>query len=160
MNSKITKSINGMRELKNLAEKHNIGEALLHQSNLQKIYYLIGKGRRIMFTEQNIDKEFTLKQKWQKIIDFLYKEFRIKEEILMDEKSKLWKNEEKAEENKRKAFNIANEPSLTVVKYVLCSETDHLINVTKKGNPLSTTLHVPDLQNCNLEVYIEVYIYI
>ena len=66
-----------------------------------------------------------------KIIDFLYEELRIKEEILMYEKSKLGKNEEKSEENKRKAFNIANEPSLTVVKYVLCNETDHVINVTK-----------------------------
>ena len=51
----------------------------------------------------------------------------------MDEKSKLGKNEEKAGENKRKAFNIANEPSLTVAKCVLCSETDNAINVTKKG---------------------------
>ena len=68
----------------------------------------------------------------------------------MDEKSKLGKNEEKAEKNKRKAFNIANEPSLTVVKYMLCSETTHVINVTKKENPFSTTLHVPDLQKCNL----------
>ena len=91
-----------------------------------------------MFTEQNIDKEFTLKQKWQKIIDFLYKELRRKEEILMDERSKLGKNEEKAEENKRKAFNIANEPSLTVAKCVLCSETDHVINVTKKGKSVVT----------------------
>ena len=65
----------------------------------------------------------------------------------MDEKSKLGKNEEKAEENKRNAFNIANKPPITVVKY----ETDHVINVTKKENPLSTTLHVPDLQKCNLE---------
>ena len=47
----ITQLIYGMKELNNLAEKHNIEEALFHQSNLQKIYDLIGKGRQIMFTE-------------------------------------------------------------------------------------------------------------
>ena len=47
----ITQLINRTKELNNLAEKHNIEEALFHQNYLQKIYDLIGKGRQIMFTE-------------------------------------------------------------------------------------------------------------
>ena len=35
--------INGMIELKNLQEKHNVEESLFHQSNLHKIHDLIGK---------------------------------------------------------------------------------------------------------------------
>ena len=57
--NQITKLINGMTELNNLAEKHKIEESLFHQSNIQKIYDLIGKWRLIKFTEQNIDKELT-----------------------------------------------------------------------------------------------------
>ena len=41
--NQITKLINGMAELNNLAEKHKIEESLFHQSNIQKIYDLIGK---------------------------------------------------------------------------------------------------------------------
>ena len=41
----MTKLINGIK----LTEKHGIEEALFHQSNLVKIYDLIGKGRQIRF---------------------------------------------------------------------------------------------------------------
>ena len=88
----MTKLINGMKELIKLAEKHGIEEALFHQSNLVKIYDLIGKGRQIRFVEQNIDKEMTLKQEWQNFIDFLHRELRSKEKLLMCEKFKLENN--------------------------------------------------------------------
>ena len=111
-----------MTELNNLAEKRKIEESLFHQSNIQKIYDLIRKWRPIKFTEQNIDKELTLKQKWNRIIGFLQKELRIKEEILMNEKSKLVKSKEKLEDNKHKVFNAKNELPPKVTKCVLCGE--------------------------------------
>ena len=73
----ITKLINGMKEL-NLAERHNIEDALFHQSNLQKRYDLIGNWRLIKFSERNIDKKFTQNKNGKKIVDFLNKELRIK----------------------------------------------------------------------------------
>ena len=131
--NQITKLINGMTELNNLAEKHIIAESLFHKSNIQKIYDLIGKWRLIKFTEQNIDKELTLKQKWNRIIGLLQKELRVKEEILMNEKSRLVKSEEKLEDIKHEVFNAKYELPPKVTKCVLCGETDHVITVTKKG---------------------------
>ena len=132
----MTKLINGMKELIKLAEKHGIEEALFHQSNLVKIYDLIGKGRQISFVEQNIDKEMTLKQEWQNIIDFLHKELRSKEKLFMCEKFKLENNEKTTTDNeKRKAYvmHVMSELPSKDTKCVLCSNTDHGITVTRKG---------------------------
>ena len=90
----ITKLINGMKKLNELARKHKIEEILFHPSNLVKIFDLIGKGRQIKCieqiknTEQNTGYKMSIKQKWEKIISFLDSEIKVKEEVLFLEKSK------------------------------------------------------------------------
>ena len=67
----LTKLINGMKELSDLAEKHKIEENLFHSSNLVKIYDVIGRKRQIKFMERNLGKEMSVKEEWSGIISFL-----------------------------------------------------------------------------------------
>ena len=78
-------------------------------------------GRQIRFVEQNIDKEMTLKQEWQNIIDFLHEELMSKEKLLMCEKFKLENNEKTTTDNEKRKAYVMSELTSKDTKCVLCS---------------------------------------
>ena len=129
-----------MKKLNELARKHNIEEILFHPSNLVKIFDLIGKGRQIKCieqiknTEQNTGYKMPIKQKWEKIISFLDSEIKVKEEVLLLEKSKPEINDSSKSNDgndKRKTYNCTNETK--IAKCVICGENDHVTTLTRKG---------------------------
>ena len=136
----ITKLINGVKKLNELARKHKIEEILFHPSNLVKIFDLIGKGRQIKCieqiknTEQNTGYKMSIKQKWENIISFLDSEIKVKEEVLLLEKSKPEINDSSNSNDgndKRKTYNCTNETK--IAKCVICGENDHVTTLTRKG---------------------------
>ena len=82
-------------DLHNLAKKHKIEENLFHSSNLAKMFHLIGRRGHVEITKRFLDMENPSdKQKWEEIIKYLDKELKIKQEILLYEKSLSMKTEE------------------------------------------------------------------
>ena len=137
----ITKLINRMKELRTLAEKHNIEEDLFHGSNLGKIYNLLGEKREKEIVKQNMNTKMTKKEIWSKIIDFLHKELRLEEEMLMRKKSLIGKASEgfskkKYGEYDSKNFNSNRDEDSKSPKCIICGKTDHVVTVTKKGKSL------------------------
>ena len=118
-----------------MAEKHGIEESLFHSSNLVKIYDLIGRKRQMTFMTQSLGKELTIKKKWQNIIGFLSNELRVREEVVLYEKSKVGKNDVNVKlkfvEDKHKAYNSTEYSKFA--KCVLCGKTDHVATVTRRG---------------------------
>ena len=80
--------VNVMSDLKVLAHKHKIENALHHSSNLGIIYNQIGNQRESKFISKNIDIRMDERGKWNKIIEFLRREVRIKEEQVLSEKAR------------------------------------------------------------------------
>ena len=96
-----------------------------------------------------IERGLTLKQEWIEIIDFLQRELRIKEKILLNEKSRAKASEENLGDTKRKAFNVEN--GFPVVnKCVLCGKTDHIATVTKNGKSLIHYFACPEFAKMRL----------
>ena len=62
------------------------------------------KWRFDKFTENTIKRGLTLKQEWKEIIDFLQRELRIKEKILLNEKSRAKAREENLGDTKRQGI--------------------------------------------------------
>ena len=56
-------------------------------SNRANIYHLIGKKRQMKIMEQTLDTDMTDQEKWEKIIKFLDNEQKLKEQMLLFEKS-------------------------------------------------------------------------
>ena len=75
-------------ELTYLAKKHNIEGGLFHTSNLAKVYNLIGRRRKTEITKSCIRSgEMAVKYIWENIIQFLDEELKVKERMLLFEKS-------------------------------------------------------------------------
>ena len=121
----LIKLINGLKELSILAENHKIEGNLYHSSNFGKVYDLVGRKRQLEFMKQNLGKELTIKEEWQKMNVFLNNELRLKEEILMLDKSRLGKDTTlpKDGEEKRKVYNCLNHISALDAHFVVMMTT-------------------------------------
>jgi hypothetical protein len=84
----ISKLLNSMGELRDLAAKHGLKDQLYHHSYLGIIYDLIGNERREKFIAKHIKSKLTCEEKWKTLMEFLTHELRVKEEIVLDEKSR------------------------------------------------------------------------
>ena len=70
--------------LRDLVEKHSIGDVLYHPNNLGIIFGLIGDQRRRKFTSENVNVKKTSQKKWDRIMQFLKCELRIKERLVSE----------------------------------------------------------------------------
>ena len=68
----ISMLVNGMGELENLAEKHNIKDQLYHHSYIGMIFELIGNQRREKFAYKSVGIQMTCEEKWKKLKFFLW----------------------------------------------------------------------------------------
>ena len=122
-----------MNELKTLAEKHKIEDALFHSSNLAKIYKLIGEKWQHQFLKQIIDQKKSKKDIWLAIIDFLNKELRVKEEELLLKSSD--KKKPKEAEFHPKTFNSHRDGTQKPV-CSFCGQDDHVVTISEKGKSI------------------------
>ena len=89
----ITKIRNCMMELCSLAKKHGIETRLFHNSNLAKIYFLIGRKRQADIMKKLLDTSPTDQETWNEIIKYLDRELKVKEQILLFNKCHLGNSE-------------------------------------------------------------------
>lgn len=132
----ISKLRNLMMELCALAEKHDLEGILYHPSNLAKIYSLIGKKRQSEIMKKLLKKDASDKDAWSDIISYLDEELRLKEHILLFNKSHPGSSEGSGKKNDgsggyhSRGTNDAN-PSCA-----LCGKTDHVPTITNNGNKI------------------------
>ena len=132
----ITKVKNLMMELSSLAEKHNIEASLFHSSNLAKIYFLIGRKRQADIIKKMLDVNATEKESWAMIIDYLDRELKVKEQILLFNKSHPGKSEgyERKKTDDKNVFNSYT--TQLPKKCAICEKTDHVPTITNNGNSI------------------------
>ena len=126
--------VNVMSDLKVLAHKHKIENALYHSSNLGIIYNQIGKQRESKFISKNIDIRMDEQGKWNKIIEFLRREVRIKEEQVLSEKARTHISEtthksSNIDTHSRKSYVSTNDSGQNPVICFICGKDDHVVSV-------------------------------
>ena len=84
----ISRLLNSMAELTNLAEKHSIKDQLYHHSYLALIFDIIGDDRKEKFTYHNVNVKLNCGEKWNKLMEFLTYELKVIENLVLDQKSK------------------------------------------------------------------------
>ena len=78
---------NIMKDLSTLATEHNIEGQLYEGGGLEKIFSLIGETRHRKFRSETLWFSCEKKQEWQKLVEFLKKELRLREKLTLDYKS-------------------------------------------------------------------------
>ena len=73
----LIKIINLIKDLMNLAEKHNIKEKLYNGDGLERIYSLLGDSRLIRWLTKSSEEELEGEEQWSKLIEFPEKEARV-----------------------------------------------------------------------------------
>ena len=73
----LTKLKNNMVDLSILASKHDIENTLYHNSNLTKIFGLIGRSRQEKVLKKSLSKTLSDKEKWSEIILLIEVEIRV-----------------------------------------------------------------------------------
>ena len=118
-----------------MAKKHRIEQNLFHTSNLAKIYNIIGKKRHVEITKKLLGSNKTDQEKWYEIIKFLDNELKLKEELLLFERSYSKDNNSSKtkshEENPLKSYNAYSSENK---KCIICGKSDHVPTITSKGN--------------------------
>ena len=134
----LTKLVNAMQDLSVLAKEHDIEGQLYEGGGLEKIMCLLGDKRHRKFRSQNLNSDLSKKQEWQKLKEFLDRELKLTEKMLIDQKNvelmgmSLSKNHS---DNKTDDTRPANK-ALTVNKHLchICGKDDHTTVTTKRGN--------------------------
>lgn len=135
----ISKLLNSMTELNNLAEKHSIKDQLYHHSYLALIFDIIGNDKKEKFTYQNIKVKLSCEEKWKKLMEFLTYELKVIEHLVLDEKSKEQPPKyepRKGNRDKEKPIYTSHNANLTSNKCIFCDKDDHVSIITKGGKEL------------------------
>ena len=139
----LTKLINTMRDLSNLAREHNLEGQLYEGGGLEKVFTLIGEARHKKFRSQNLTADFSKKQEWQKLSEFLGKELTLVERLLLDRKSAELlgiasaKNQsDKKPESRNSGLNVLNNNTGQRKACHICGKDDHTIIITARGNAI------------------------
>ena len=142
----ISKLINGMTELESLASKHSIEDQLYHHSYISMVFDLIGDQRREKFAYKYAGETMTCKVKWQKIREYLSKETKVLEDLIIDERARqckhpdedLQKPKEKPKDKQKPVDHnqLVNASSTGKVTCVICGSDDHVSSPSKSGQEL------------------------
>ena len=142
----ISKIINTMTELSNLAEKNNLECKLYIGGGLDKVINIIGETRERKFLQQNIDTEetnqttsnsevFAEKTTWEHLKKFLQKELALCEKLTLMQKSRdcLGVKGSKGNPTTEKGSSGAHPVLPKMIPCHLCGKTDHVLSTDKKG---------------------------
>ena len=136
--------INAMADLTALATEHSIEGQLYEGGGLEKIMSLLGDGRHRKFRSQNLDSSFSKREEWGKLSDFLQQELKLREKIVLDNKSARLMGidlkfdhkktgGEKTAKSSPGGVHSVTDPSL---KCHFCGEGQHTVVTTSKGNKI------------------------
>ena len=83
----LTSLVNTMQDLSALAKNHDLEGQLYEGGGLEKVISLLGEARHRRFRVENLTADLTKKQEWQKLQEFLGKELKLTEKLILDRKS-------------------------------------------------------------------------
>ena len=129
----LAKLINSMKELTVLATEHGIEGQLYEGGGLEKIFSLIGNGRHRKFRTENLE-IVSKKEEWDKLEKYLEKELKIRERVLLDQKSSKLMGIGSSQKKEQK-FKSVNH-GLSEMKCHICNNTGHTIITTARGNKI------------------------
>ena len=135
----ISRLLNSMTKLTNLAEKHSIKDQLYHHSYLALIFDIIEDDRKEKFTYHNVNVKLNCEEKWNKLMEFLTYELKVIENLVLDEKSKeepLKYETKKGNRDKEKSIYTSHNANITPNKCIFCDKDDHVSVITKRGKEL------------------------
>ena len=133
----IVKMKNCMLVLSSLAEKHEIEQNLFHTSNIVKVFNLLGKKRQIDLTETFVASEMSDKEKWTEMINYLDNELKVKEQLILFEKSSVDTSKVKPDNPGPKSGSgkaFLNNYDRT--KCLICGKSDHVAMISNKGKTI------------------------
>ena len=135
----LTKLVNTMQDLSVLASEHDLEGQLYEGGGLEIIMCLLGDKRHRKFRSQNLNTDFSKKQEWEKLREFLNRELKLTEKMLIDQKNvelmgmSLIKSnsDKKSDYDSRSASNVlaVNKNSCHI-----CGKDNHTTITTKKGH--------------------------
>lgn len=79
----LSKIINLIKELKSLAETHNVKNYLYYGGAIQKVYHLLGDSRLSRWLSQISDEDLSPEQTWSRLCKFLEDELKIQQQKLI-----------------------------------------------------------------------------
>ena len=135
----LTKLVNAMQDLSVLASEHDLEGQLYEGGGPEKIMCLLGDKRHRRFRGENLNANFSKKQEWQKLKEFLSKELKLTEKMLIDQKNVelLGMSLSKVHSGKKSDDNSSSVNTvLTVEKSPchICGKIGHTTITTKRGN--------------------------
>ena len=139
----ISQLVNAMSELQFLVEKHDIKNILYHPCNLGIIYDLIGSQRKMRFIKKSIDVKMNQQEEWEKLMVFLKREIREREEFVLSERASTQTSESSYKmsnydttKGRKTYLGDIKKSSQSPVKCSLCGKDDHVVSVTVRGQKL------------------------
>ena len=132
--------LNAMKDLSTLATEHKIEGQLYEGGGLEKVMTLIGDARHRKFRSKNLVFSSSKKDEWGKLYDFLKQELRLRERIVLDNKTAklMGLGSDKDEKNKEKP-KLATRVHNSVgegIKCSFCDKDGHIVITTPKGNKI------------------------
>ena len=138
----IAELLNTMKEMGRLAREHKIEGQLYEGGGLEKVMSLLGEGRHRRFREKYSD-PMEKEAEWEKLVDFLQKEFKVRERLAFDNKNAIMLGmrqpkvnpSDKSEKSKAKGGS----GSYTVndgLKCHICEKVGHVVITTAKGKKI------------------------
>ena len=141
--SAIAGLLNAMQDLSSLAATHGIEGQLYEGGGLEKVMSLLGDFRHRKFRSENLDSAGDKKCEWGKLSAFLHKELKLREKMILDNKSAQLMGVELKKESKKKIYDgkegkgtSALAVSALDMKCHICGEGNHTIITTLKGNKI------------------------
>ena len=133
----LTSLINVMQDLSTLAKNHELEGQLYEGGGLEKVLSLLGEARHRRFRSENLTVEFSKKQEWQKLCEFLKKELKLTEKLILDRKSAnlLGIQPVKNDPNKPGVKNnVLVLPAVNKNLCHICGNDGHTTITTARGN--------------------------
>ena len=125
--------INTMQELSTLASDHSIEGQLYEGGGPEKILFLLGEARHKKFISKNLDAEYTKKQEWQKLKEFLEKELKLLEKLTFDHKTAEQLGLSLRKEGPKKCDSSHNAQDKRLLCHI-CDQDGHTAVKTARGN--------------------------
>ena len=102
-----------MLELRTLAEKHNIENELYYGGSIQKVYKVLGYAYTNRFIGKYCELKPSKKDCWKQLVDFLKKEVKFQEEIILN--NRLFQEEDKTSVVRKKSYEGEKKNHTTVI---------------------------------------------
>ena len=132
----LTGLVNTMQDLSTLAKRHDLEGQLYEGGGLEKIISLLGDARHRRFRAENLTVEFTKKQEWQNLFEFLRKELELTKKLILDRKSADLLGIPAVKNDFNKPKDSQSQVLTTVNKILchICGKDGHTTITTARGN--------------------------